>query len=286
MEQIITPNPNIACTPGLCLVYEREVFNVAATGKYPTAISNWNNGQGNHPNEAMPSGVGVPIFFTVAGNSAGHVAHSVGDGSIYSSSSPTSHTPIHHANLAAMQQYWANGSMLTYLGWKESIEDTLVVKESNMATPEQITATINYLHEGYFGVSAPADVVESWTGLLTLDYINGEQTILEYCNTNPDALKNKQQDVISLTQQITDLLATKATDETTITDLNAQIEALKAVIPPEAPTEPVAPTEPTVTSISVTNTPAPVIHATAPKQPNVFVQSFENLFNAIFKKGK
>jgi hypothetical protein len=77
------------------------------------------------------------------------------DHSIYSSSSPTSHTPVHHPNLAAMQAYW-HGT-LGYLGWTETLEEVVIIKEETMydagavnnaylkandrvATPDEISA--------------------------------------------------------------------------------------------------------------------------------------------------
>jgi hypothetical protein len=136
--QLLTPNTNITVVPDECLQDVREAFGIAATGKYPTAISNWNASPTKHEDEDWPS-FWFPIWFTVKGITAGHVAIHAPDNSIYSSSSSTSSTFVHHPNLAAMQQYWANGTILTYLGWTNDVEDTTVIKEGETMSEDACT---------------------------------------------------------------------------------------------------------------------------------------------------
>lgn len=66
---------------GLCLMFVRSAFNVAA--KYPTAYMAWLGAKKKHktsdPN-SIPAG--VPVFIDVPGLAAGHVALSVGNGKI------------------------------------------------------------------------------------------------------------------------------------------------------------------------------------------------------------
>jgi len=60
------------------------------------------------------------------------------------------------------------------------------------ASDQEIEATVNYLHNAYFGKNAPADVAGSWKGLLKLDFIGGQQKIFQESDKNPSALKNNQ----------------------------------------------------------------------------------------------
>lgn len=265
MEQIITPNPNISCIPGECKVYVEGTYNVIASGKYPTALSNWYGNPHAHPGELPPDGLKVPMFFTVKEadgtmNSAGHVAESDGSGGIYSSSSSTSHTPIHHPSMAAMQDYWAHGTMLTYLGWTENIEDTLVVKENNMAIIEDNQdwrLRVARSFQTIRGDSHPMSEGEFQ------EYIGQDFSILIYAlQDDPEADANVQAADLGREAQTQNW-------QQQITDLTAANEALKTVpvTPPEVAPEPVAPPVVSITTTPVTPVLAPVIHATAPK-PN------------------
>lgn len=125
--QLITPTPNIPCTPNLCLKYVRETYKIPA--KYLSAIRNWNASKTQHKDKNFPNNW-VPVWFTVVGNSAGHVALRQPDGSIWSSSSSFATQPVHHPSLTAMYNYWDN--RLAYLGWTEDIENVKVIKEVNV----------------------------------------------------------------------------------------------------------------------------------------------------------
>lgn len=121
--QLITPNPEISCTPGLCLVYVRETFGIPA--KYPTAVEGWAASSRKHADQAFPADVWVPLWFSVSDNPGGHVVLRQPDGSIWSASDPEATSPIHHGSLAELESYY--GGRLTYLGWTEDIEDVVVV---------------------------------------------------------------------------------------------------------------------------------------------------------------
>lgn len=121
--QLITPNPNITCTPGLCLVYVRETFGIGP--KYPSAIVGWNASAYRHTDQQFPANAAVPIWFTLSDNEFGHVALHQPDGSVWSSSSPTSTAPVHHPSLSDLLSYY--GGRLSYLGWTEDVEGVRVV---------------------------------------------------------------------------------------------------------------------------------------------------------------
>lgn len=128
-SQLITPNPQIACTPGLCLVYVRETYGIGP--KYSSAIAGWNASMHRHTDQNFPENAWVPIWFTLSDNEHGHVALRQPDGSVWSSSSPTGTTPVHHPSLSDLLTYY--GGRLTYLGWTEDIEGVFVVDVSSGA---------------------------------------------------------------------------------------------------------------------------------------------------------
>lgn len=124
--QLITPNPQIQCTPGMCLVYVRETFGIGP--KHPSATIGWDASLRKHKDRRFPDNAWVPVWFSLSSDPNGHVALRQPDGSIWSSSSPTATSPVHHASLEAIQSYY--GGRLTYLGWTEDIEDIPVVELS------------------------------------------------------------------------------------------------------------------------------------------------------------
>ncbi|MDR6794747.1 hypothetical protein J2X12_004238 [Pseudarthrobacter oxydans] len=132
--QAITPNPDVSCTPGWCLTYVDDAFDLEAHGKtqnYPTAISAWNASHSKHVDRRFPANCWVPVWFTLEGNPAGHVAILAPDGAVWSSSHPTKKTPVRHNSLKEIVAYY--GSLgLSYLGWTEDVGGIAVVKEEDM----------------------------------------------------------------------------------------------------------------------------------------------------------
>lgn len=122
-RQLITPNPRIECTPGMCLVYVRETFSIGP--KHPSATTGWNASVRKHKDYHFPSDAWVPVWFSLSDNPNGHVALRQPDGSIWSASSPVSTMPVHHTSLEDIQSYY--GGRLTYLGWTEDIEGVPVI---------------------------------------------------------------------------------------------------------------------------------------------------------------
>lgn len=127
MRQLVTPNVSINTIDfGMCLWWVQQT--VGAVHAFNTALDEWNANLDNHA--GSPPSLWVPIFFTIKGNPAGHVCWSAPDGSVYSTSSSTSLTPVHHASIDALNQYY--GGRLTYLGWSEIVSNIRIVKENEM----------------------------------------------------------------------------------------------------------------------------------------------------------
>ena len=123
LKQLITPHPGIPCTPGMCLVYVRETYDIGP--KYPSATEGWNASTYKHTDQNFPADAWVPVWFSLSDNPAGHVALRQPDGSIWSASDPTQTSPVHHTSLEDIEQYY--GGRLTYLGWTEDIEGVRVI---------------------------------------------------------------------------------------------------------------------------------------------------------------
>ena len=104
-------------------MYVQATFGIGP--KYPTATAGWDASTHKHEDQDFPDNSWVPVWFSLQDNPDGHVALRQPDGSIWSSSSPTDTTPIHHASLHDIMSYYRN--RLTYLGWTEDVEDELVV---------------------------------------------------------------------------------------------------------------------------------------------------------------
>jgi len=154
LNQLITPNPNIDCTPGWCLVYVRETFGIAA--KYPTATAGWEASKLQHTDQNFPENLWVPIWFSLSNNPAGHVALLAPDRSVWSASHPMRTSPVHHSSIQDTISYY--GNRLTYLGWTEDIEDELVV---GMSRGESGTVDANGV--GHLDTKAPQGLVVELT---------------------------------------------------------------------------------------------------------------------------
>lgn len=138
--QLITPNPNIRCTPGWCLQYVRESFGLPV--RYGSATEAWQKSASQHRDRNFPTGMYVPVWFTIDIEPNGHVALLTPDGSVYSSSDMTN-TPHHHPSIDELISYYARwGKMkLTYLGWTEDVAGYPVIAASGINSQGTIKAS-------------------------------------------------------------------------------------------------------------------------------------------------
>lgn len=143
-EQLVVPNPNIPCEPGMCLQYVRQTFGAPIVE--PTATAGWNNAQYQHTDYNFPEGVCVPLWFAIPGVPAGHVVLLMADGSIYSTSDDAT-VPHHHPSLNDLIWYYGPRVEpqyqleLQYLGWSEDISGVRVVQNTEITT-ESVAETM------------------------------------------------------------------------------------------------------------------------------------------------
>jgi len=128
MQQTITPNPNIPCKPGWCLMYVRQTFGLPA--RYASATEAWNNSASQHRDRDFPSGVWIPVWYGIDREPLGHVVLLAPDGTVYSTSD-NSTVPHHHPSLADLEDFYAGwGWPLTYRGWTEDVAGFTVITPS------------------------------------------------------------------------------------------------------------------------------------------------------------
>jgi hypothetical protein len=146
-KQLRDADMTVGYTGGWCLAYVQDAFKT--DHQDPDAMDAWNDNylNGNHPNELPPVGKTVPVYFSLGNVPQGHVAISLDDGFVASSTLGGYHPkPYFHPNLQHMIDMYAkyNGGC-TYLGWSEYVSTTRVVEwVEPLATviPEPVTAPV------------------------------------------------------------------------------------------------------------------------------------------------
>src|SRR5690242_13305784 len=103
-QQLKQPNLDITYTGGWCLLAVRQAFSIPI--KYASAMQDWRNG--NQHLEPPPNGVAVPIYFDIGSTPDGHVAISLGDGRIASSTLAGTHKGLYiHPSLNDLTRTYA-----------------------------------------------------------------------------------------------------------------------------------------------------------------------------------
>ncbi|MEA9986265.1 hypothetical protein [Subtercola sp. RTI3] len=272
--QIRIPNPLVPCIPGWCLKYVQDVFSIGAL--YPSASAAWNASQYKHADQNFPEGCAVAVWFSIPSVPEGHVAVRMPDGTIYSSSSPTSTSPTHHASLSALIQYYG-GLNLTYLGWTEDVEDTLVIqKEDTNAMNEEAAKD---LWRGLLFREPDDDQV--WRPWLGKPADQGMRSFMDSVEwqvkrdqiANYPALSTK---VADLTTQLTDANAIIATLQSQPVVVAAPVTLEPEIETPTVTTAPAAAVTPEVALPEITPASPPVAIYSAVKLP--FWQQLINWF--------
>lgn len=173
-------HPNVAVSTkaiGWCLWWVQEAFKTPHV--FPRAIDEWNANTFNHVGQP-PRGVFVPVFFTMKGVPAGHVAIAAPDGSIYSTSSPHSLTPVHHQNLQDILRYY--GGQLSYLGWSEDIGGVRVVAPVPPVVQQavaHVTPSKYVVRSGDTLASIAAKYRTTWQKLAALNNVKNPNLIFQ-----------------------------------------------------------------------------------------------------------
>ena len=190
MQQLVIPDVSINTNKlNNCLWWVQQT--VGAIHQYPTAMAEWNADLNNHDG-TPPSGYWLPIFFTMVGVPAGHVCWIAPDGSVYSTSSATSLTPVHHASIDALIKYY--GGKLTLLGWSEWVSNIRIVEREDMVTNESCYNAFNGIlmrppTQGDLDIYVGKWTLESLIGVLNGE-LSERQEVLKAYTTGQQALKD------------------------------------------------------------------------------------------------
>lgn len=220
--QLIPPDLSIPYVGGWCEGYvsgawglstiptvnNQQTSSIPGVRGYSSAKAKWedNPGNGNHPDELPPEGVCCPIYFSLP-DDYWHVAISLGDGRVLSSSLPGfNRSGYMYASIQDLIDDYAkyNGGC-TYLGFSEYVCDIQVIKE------EYMKATANdlkYLYLGVYAESVPDDKLAS-DPFVGTDMGTATMEVLDYANKNGTAywqVKPKlEKQIADLSAQVLDL---------------------------------------------------------------------------------
>lgn len=126
-KQLINPRiSGFRVEGGMCLQAVQNSFNTEHP--YATAMAQW-NGAGNKYTGKAPDGLAVPVFFSLGGEPAGHVAVMFADGRVGSSTRAGVYQSLYmHPNLDDLiKVYRGVGWNIQYLGWKDTVGTQKVV---------------------------------------------------------------------------------------------------------------------------------------------------------------
>lgn len=142
-KQLIAPNLKTKGTPGLCLVYVRNIFS--APPKYVTAALGWANAKYKHTGNP-PTDVSVPVWFKWG--TSGHVAVNVPGKGVYSTTAKGDQV---FSSVQALAKYIGG----TYLGFSEDVDGVRVVEYSTAPTSAPKTSSFRVTPGHTFHVYKP-----------------------------------------------------------------------------------------------------------------------------------
>ena len=130
--QLKDANWRVSYVGGWCLKYVQDAFGTDHPD--PDALNAWNDNYGNGNHVSLPpAGKTVPVYFSLGNVPQGHVAISLDDGKVASSTQAGSHPAGYiHPNLNDLvATYGRYNGGCAYLGWSEYVGTVHVVKYSN-----------------------------------------------------------------------------------------------------------------------------------------------------------
>lgn len=152
-NQLRDANWKVPYVGGWCLKYVQDAFGTDHPD--PDAMNAWNDNYlgGNHVS-LPPTGKTVPVYFSLGNVPQGHVAISLDDGKVASSTQSGSHPAgFIHPNLNDLVATYGryNGGCV-YLGWSEFVGTVRVVEYSNP------NASVDQIKQAFLDIlERPAD---------------------------------------------------------------------------------------------------------------------------------
>lgn len=176
MKQLITPNYKIPYVGGLCEGFVEGTVgeatlptpqNPVTYGVYKSASEAWEKSKGNRYTSQPPKGFYVPVFFSLGNTKHGHVALTLPDGRVASSTqggyNPTAYI---HKNLQDLINVYAQANNgCKYLGWRDYIGNKKVIEVEEMLTGQLCSIIVRV----YCGRQATENEKKKWVGKITAD---------------------------------------------------------------------------------------------------------------------
>lgn len=195
-RQIKDANWRVRNEGGWCLKFVQDAFST--DHPYPSATAAWsaNYGNGNHPGELPPKGITVPVYFSLGNVPEGHVAISLDDGTVASTTrAGVWNEAFVHPSLQDLINVYAkyNGGC-TYLGWSEYVGTQRVVEPINEGGTVD---TIKSMYWRLLGREADQGGIDTYTkaaaskgwGFVYNDLKNSDEGQKDWAWRNPDAVR-------------------------------------------------------------------------------------------------
>ena len=133
-RQVTAPDMTTVDVPGACARFQWKAFGARNGWGFGSATAAWNGQAKKHPGEWPPSGVAVPIWLSWAKDPNGHAAISLADGRVLTSPvRGTTEGQEIYPSIQAMMNAFGGG--MTYLGWGEQMDGTVVVERAPASNP-------------------------------------------------------------------------------------------------------------------------------------------------------
>lgn len=195
-KQVRTPKVMIQARGGWCLKYVDDTVDANLRQATATAAYNVENKNGNVKAERPPTGVYVPVFFSLSNNSAGHVALMLPDGRVASATkSGVQPTPYIHPNLDDLIRVYSSGRICRYLGWSTYCDGRQFVKwEADAPTPQPTPPTPTPAPDNTpkIGDRVTTTATHDQNGTrLNLKIINDGQSVFTEVNSKGNAVLRK-----------------------------------------------------------------------------------------------
>jgi hypothetical protein len=233
--QLRDANWKLPYVGGWCLKYVQDAFGT--DHPYASAIDAWNAnfGGGNHPGEVPPSGKTVAVYFSLGNVPAGHVAISLDDGTVASSTQGGSHSEgFIHPNLQNLIDIYAkyNGGC-TYLGWSEYVGSVQVVRPNQVVSqPSQggedmiDQPTLNQLFQVILGRASDDGAVSHYVGHYSTSFVVND---LLASSEHAQHIANEAASSANLQAQVNDLSQKLSSAQSDGALLSTQVSQLTTV---------------------------------------------------------
>lgn len=172
-NQLVKFNTNVKYRGGWCLEAVQKGFN--SLHWYATAYKQWEAEPNKHMGRPI-KGLEVPVYFSIEGNAAGHIAVVLSDGRVASASYAGNHDSMAiHANIDQLIKDYADGGVkLKYLGWGEHCANLRVVEKKGDVMSEEEAKTLFR-----FGLHREPENEKAWKPYVGMTFAKASKAIMQ-----------------------------------------------------------------------------------------------------------